>query len=317
MALLEESAKNTPEQEKAFETILKNLQEFGLTHTEAKIYIFLAKNGTKKAIEISKMQDIPRTETYHLLSSLQKKGIVTSTLDRPTKFEGLEFTNALTTLISNEQKRIDYLKEKRNNLIQLWNLLPVTNRSESTHNNKIQILQGKPSILRKLESMAENVKNELLIIGNEKNISLLYHSDFYNAIKGNKIKLQILTSCGKSTEYLLKGIPKEKIKIFPEETKTNLFYVIKDRNEMVLFLNSGVKESNETIAIWTDSKDMINSFKTLFELTWSKINSRDAIDDLSVEKLQEIYQHGLNEVKQEYAILNVLNKKILRSQNNN
>ncbi|MDX1596424.1 MAG: hypothetical protein R3327_05730, partial [Nitrosopumilaceae archaeon] len=179
-----------------------------------------------------------------------------------------------------------------------------------------QILQGKPSILRKLEEMASTVKTSLQIIGNEKNISLLYHSDFYKAVKKNDIKLQILTSCGKNTQYLLKGIPKEKIKIFPKESETNLFYVIKDNQEMTLFLNSSLEDAKEIIAIWTDSNDLINSFKILFELTWSKINSTEAISDMSIERLQEIYEHGLNEVKQEYAILNVLNKKILNKKNN-
>lgn len=301
-----------------YNSILKGLQEFGLTQTEAKIYMFLAKNGSKKAIEITKNQKIPRTETYHILSNLQKKGIVTSTIDRPTKFQGVSFVDALSSLISNEQKKIESLKIKQTELIRAWDLLPNNkNENDDITENRIQILQGKNSITSKLEEISSNPKENLLVIGNEKNLSMLYHSRFHSNLRKAGTKLQILTSQEKKTNYVLKGISETCIKTYPKELQKNEFYVIKDKSEMVIFLNSNFEETEEMIAIWTNSKDLVTSFKTLFELTWLKINSTDIPNDLSVNKLREIYQHGLKEVEQEKTILQVLNNRITNMQESN
>jgi len=47
---------------------------YDLTPNQSKVYLFLSKIGIKTASEVSKALRIPRTETYHLLSTLQQKG---------------------------------------------------------------------------------------------------------------------------------------------------------------------------------------------------------------------------------------------------
>jgi len=81
------------------------LLKLGLTQNESKVYLYLNRQGSKKAIEIAQNQKLPRTQTYHLLSSLQNKGLVTVISDRPTKFEGIEFEKVLDILINYEQKK--------------------------------------------------------------------------------------------------------------------------------------------------------------------------------------------------------------------
>jgi len=83
------------------------LRDFGLTKNESKIFVFLSKNGPKKAIEISSEEKIPRTETYHLLSTLEAKGIITMSIQRPTKFSAVTIEKAIESIIHNQQKKIE------------------------------------------------------------------------------------------------------------------------------------------------------------------------------------------------------------------
>ena len=107
-----------------YEQIANSVQEMlmklGLTKNESKLYIYLNKNGLKEAKEIAQYQKIPRTQTYHLLTGLQNKGIVTETFARPTKFEGIELESALDILINYKQKRIEELQLMRSELSELW-----------------------------------------------------------------------------------------------------------------------------------------------------------------------------------------------------
>jgi len=96
------------------------LQKLGLTQNESKVYLYLNKNGSKKAKEIAQDQKIPRTQTYHLLTALQNKGMLTIISDRPTRFEGIELERALDILINNEQKRIEDLQLMSSELCELW-----------------------------------------------------------------------------------------------------------------------------------------------------------------------------------------------------
>jgi len=100
--------------------IQKFLQKLGLTQNESKVYLYLNKNGSKKAKEIAQNQKIARTQTYHLLAELQNKGIVTLVSDRITKYEGIEFEKVVDILINNELKKIEELQLMRNELNELW-----------------------------------------------------------------------------------------------------------------------------------------------------------------------------------------------------
>jgi len=107
-----------------YEKISNSLQEIllklGLTQNESKVYLYLTKNGSKKAKEIAQNQKIPRTQTYHLLNALQNKGIVIVISDRITKFVGIEFEKVFDILINNELKRIEELQLMRSELSELW-----------------------------------------------------------------------------------------------------------------------------------------------------------------------------------------------------
>ncbi|MCH9041458.1 MAG: hypothetical protein IIB80_04785 [Thaumarchaeota archaeon] len=96
------------------------LMELGLTKNESKLYIYLNKNGLKEAKEIAQYQKIPRTQTYHLLTGLQNKGIVTLISDTPAKFEGIALEKAFGILIDNELKRIRDLQLMSSELCELW-----------------------------------------------------------------------------------------------------------------------------------------------------------------------------------------------------
>jgi len=100
----------------------ERLQDFGVTKNESKIYVFLSKHGTKKAIEISREEKIPRTVTYHLLTTLEAKGIITPTFDRPKRFSAVTIEKTIESILHNKQKKIEGLKILEQDMMELWNL---------------------------------------------------------------------------------------------------------------------------------------------------------------------------------------------------
>lgn len=96
------------------------LKKMGLTPNESKVYLYLNQNGSKKAREIAVNQKIVRTEIYHLLVTLQNKGMVTAGNGRGKKFEAIGFETAFEMLINNALKKIEELHLMKGQLCEKW-----------------------------------------------------------------------------------------------------------------------------------------------------------------------------------------------------
>src|SRR5439155_24431982 len=86
------------------------LSKFGLTANQSKVYLFLEKYGPSTATQVSKTLKGPRTETYHLLTNLQNKGIVSATFQHPIRFSALSLDIAMGVLIIAEYERVKNLE---------------------------------------------------------------------------------------------------------------------------------------------------------------------------------------------------------------
>jgi sugar-specific transcriptional regulator TrmB len=67
--------------------------------------------GTKTALQLSKTFDIPRTETYYFLKTLQEKGCVVTINDYPMKFGAISIEDFFQKMINFEKNKIQKLEE--------------------------------------------------------------------------------------------------------------------------------------------------------------------------------------------------------------
>ncbi len=77
------------EYKQSIEKVQTELLKYGLTSNQSNVFIYLGKYGAKTAPEVCKALKLPRTETYHLLSALQNKGIVSATFQHPIQFNAV------------------------------------------------------------------------------------------------------------------------------------------------------------------------------------------------------------------------------------
>ena len=257
------------EDETPHDSLLTSLMEFGLTQNQARVYLFLSKNTTKSAPEISKNLKIARTETYHLLNGLQSKGVTIAAFGKPTKFQAVPFDKSINILVNNERSRIDELEKQTLYMISQWNLIPDSETAEALiKENRFQIVQGKVSIVGKLNQLINSAKKDVLLLGSEKVFMKFYHTDFIDSVKDTKINLKILMSSNNNAPYIVDELPTKSIKKFEDSLGENLWFLIKDCEEIFFFIKNS--ENEEMLAVWTDSRTMLNSMKLLFNMIWKK-----------------------------------------------
>ncbi|MFQ5497866.1 MAG: helix-turn-helix domain-containing protein [Nitrosopumilus sp.] len=110
------------EAEKTISKLNQMVIDYYFTTDETKIYLFLNQNGMETASKISKELKISRIETYRVISALQRKGILFSSFEKPTKFDAVEIEEVLEILSDKIRNQInDLAKEFRESHITINN----------------------------------------------------------------------------------------------------------------------------------------------------------------------------------------------------
>src|SRR5512137_659595 len=65
---------------------LKKIKDFGLNSYESKIWTALLSRGVSTAGELSDIANVPRSRSYDVLESLEKKGFVIMKIGKPIKY---------------------------------------------------------------------------------------------------------------------------------------------------------------------------------------------------------------------------------------
>ena len=97
---------------------LTKLKAFGLNSYEAKLWVALLSRGTSTAGELSDISDVPRSRSYDVLESLEKRGFVVMKLGKPIKYIAVPPTEVVERVKKNMRqqandkiKRLETLKE--------------------------------------------------------------------------------------------------------------------------------------------------------------------------------------------------------------
>jgi len=75
-----------------------------LNPLEVDIYVLLLENDARRINEIADLIGFDGTETYHLVSALQNKGLVTATFKHPIKFAAVPVSKAFKILSKTKNK---------------------------------------------------------------------------------------------------------------------------------------------------------------------------------------------------------------------
>jgi len=256
------------------EKIKNELVKFGLTQNQSKVYVYLGKYGSKTAPEVVKSLGMPRTETYFILNTLQNKGIVTAEFSSPTKYTALPIEQAISTLINTEKENLDILARQEKEVAELWKEVP-TFAVETTEikQDRLQTMEGTGQIHSKIKEMIRTAREQIIIFGSDKDISRFYHSEIIEMAFNSLIDARIIVSPALRMPDFLNEFDNKKIRVIPDEQNNNQCFVIKDSDEIVLFLRNATHPSHNVFAMWSNSKSLNEPLRKLFEYSWESSQS--------------------------------------------
>ncbi|NJK78321.1 MAG: TrmB family transcriptional regulator [Nanoarchaeota archaeon] len=252
------------------EKIKNELINFGLTANQSKVFIYLGKYGSKTASEIAKALQLPRTETYHLVNSLQNLGLVTAQMEHPTKYSAMEMKQAIETLVKQEQRRIDSLAGKEESLSKLWKQVPFfVVETDESKSEKMQLLHGMGPITNKIKEMIGNSTESIKIYGSIPDVLRFYHSDVFDWIENSSSEMEMVISPLTKTPEFISELDQKKVRAI-SSASDNKCFVINDKKEVLIFMRNATHATRQTFAWWSDSETLVDMMGSLFELSWEK-----------------------------------------------
>jgi len=100
--------------------MLKTLESLGLKHLDAQIYIYLAQNDPQKAKAIAEALETYKRQLYRSLKSLQRKGMVSASQERPALFSAVSFDKVLDQFIKANREEAQRIEENKEQILSMW-----------------------------------------------------------------------------------------------------------------------------------------------------------------------------------------------------
>jgi sugar-specific transcriptional regulator TrmB len=280
------------------EVTIKNLlKDMGLTETESSIYLLLSKRGTSKGTEIAKQVGKDKAQIYHILKSLQVKGLVESTLESPVRFSPVSFEQVLELAVKTKQQEASRIQSSKQELLEYWKTI---NRGRIEFPvEKFVVIEGRQKIYSKISQMLSQTNEQFSIMSSLSGLFRAMQFGVYDdAFKNKKhsIKYRFITEISKENLAQTKKL----ITIFPAKNfvfrarnqnfNLNLFHklIVKDSEETLFFItsqNKSLSEESDELCIWTNCKDIVKILLGIFDENWQNaIDVKDKIIEIESNK---------------------------------
>lgn len=253
--------------------ITQKLLDLGLTDDEAKVLLFLNKKGQMKVQEIAENVEIPRTRLYYVLESLQSKGLVFNTIERPAKYRALPLDMAVDFRIESYKHKISSLEKAKEVISHDWSLLQeheiVRNQERELDEENLQIISGEEQIYSKAKNLIMQATNEVDVFANVRNLGKISYADIAGKLQllaSSGIAVKILTNPKSSQAPLLEEIDRCEIREIPPHFSDAVHFIIVDRKELLLL---NLDKEGEASAVWTNSRSFVDAMSFLFTMGWS------------------------------------------------
>lgn len=140
------------------EEIIRALEALGLTGKESRAYVALLRNGTSTAQQVSQLLDVQYPAVYRILQSLQAKGWIEVSQERPNRYR-----SRAPGIVAEEarQSKLDNLTSAAEVVADLQETLPSKGRSPD---GDLWIYKGPEGVGRKLREIVLGATNPVLCV---------------------------------------------------------------------------------------------------------------------------------------------------------
>lgn len=258
------------------EEFLKKIRSaFNLNIYEAKIWTALLSKGIATAGEISDISNVPRSRTYDVLETLEKRGFIVMKLGKPIRYLAISPEDILKRLRKRIEQETSYRVEsldkvKDTNLFNEINLLYKNGISNVSVESISASIKGRNNLYDHLESMLKDAKQSVIIVttanGLVRKAEALKH--VLKKLSQNKVSIRIATKQNANTKEIVKEL--SKFAEIRELKDLDARFILVDSKNLV-FLVTDDKLNEDDHAIWVQTPFFASALEKMFNDIWQKL----------------------------------------------
>ena len=249
---------------------------FDLNLYEAKVWTALLSRGVSTAGELSNISDVPRSRTYDILESLEKKGFIVMKIGKPIKFVALKPEEVVErvkkNLVVTAQEKSKRLEKLRND--------EVLDELNSLFTNGIKFVE--PSDLSGSLRGRQNMYNHLdmMVRGAERTVTIVTTADGLNRkieallpalekAKKRGVIVRIAAPINSDNYKIAKDLSKV-AEVKSVQGFNGRFAIVDSEQLIFMLLDDKTVHPNYDVAVWLSTDFFARSLEQMFELAWKQ-----------------------------------------------
>jgi sugar-specific transcriptional regulator TrmB len=248
------------------------LEELGMTATQAKIYLSLAKSKSLTAHAIANIAKIARPDVYRILPMLEEAGLVERVIASPLEFHAIPIDTCVSILMEKRIMKTAELEKKTVSLITEFCRAP--ENEEIDEKFEITLIPTKEAIYAKAEKMIERSNTQICFLGLQKRMNswLSQYSDHLEKGLARNVNIKIIMPKIQNTKpnKTLKKIrkyPNFQLKLTSKEPEAG--FSVWDKKE-VLISTSATDTPFPFPTLWSRNKAIVALAQNYFDLLWKE-----------------------------------------------
>ncbi|MAG60411.1 hypothetical protein CL619_01360 [archaeon] len=252
--------------------LLGKLKDFGLNSYESKLWVALLSRGVSTAGELSDISNVPRSRTYDVLESLEKKGFIVVKIGKPIKYLAVPPAE----VVERVKKRVMFDAEQKNRSLSKLKNSEVLTELDSLHNVGVRLVDptDKSASFRGREKVYDHLN--MLLKGAKKSVHLMTTGDGLQRKEASLLtQLKKAKSRGVSINIAVPtGTNKKLIKRFSEianvkETKVaDSRYCVVDGKSLTMMMTDESTHPSYDSAVWVEAPYFAKHFQSMVEQHW-------------------------------------------------
>ena len=255
------------------EFLSKLRRYFSLNLYEVKIWTALLSRGVSTAGELSDIANVPRSRSYDILESLEKKGFVVMKLGKPIKYLAVPPIEVVERVKKNVKTGAD---EQIKRLEDLKNTDVVTELN-SLHTQGVELvepsdlsgsLRGRHNLYNHLELTIKNAESTVTIMTTAEGLMRKAEGlkPVFEEIKKKGVKIRIAAPLTKESNEAVKSL-KGLAEVRHTDKKAR-FTVVDGKEVVFMVMDDSEVHPTYDIGIWINTPFFASALEDLFELAW-------------------------------------------------
>jgi len=252
-------------------------RHFSLNLYEVKIWTALLSRGVSTAGELSDIANVPRSRSYDVLESLEKKGFVVMKVGKPIKYIAVEPEEVLKRVKKNvekdAEKKIDKLKELEDSEV-LEDLNELHNKGIEMVEpaDKTGSLKGRHNLYNHIDMTLRSAEDKISIITTS--TGFLRKIDGFKPVlkdlASKNVDIKIAAPMNEETKNVakdLEGIAQVK------DSHIDARFIVVDSEEVIFMLMDDQQvHPSYDLGVWLNTPFFAKALENLFEVAWETMN---------------------------------------------